>query len=246
MQPLLLLAMLLLLGSPPVFADVIRTLTATSGSIGERQDVPFGNISGDNFGLGGIFHSFGEALPGFSLALNGPQPIPGQLFDQSGPFILNAELFVDGQVTGAGGGLTLHAVPSPVIQTSPGRAIVESPFVVVSGLVTTTGVCYFCVSTLPAGQQYAIRGQGTMTSVFFPCDSRFCGWDMTTLTFTPSAQIIIGSIANDTVDPSSATVPEPSTWLLLTSGVVGLLLMKRLSKGEDYAAKHTSLSSLSS
>jgi len=85
-----------------------------------------------------------------------------------------------------------------------------------------------------------------MTSVFFPCDSRFCGWDMTTLTFTPSAQIIIGSIANDTVDPSSATVPEPSTWLLLTSGVVGLLLMKRLSKGEDYAAKHTSLSSLSS
>jgi hypothetical protein len=202
---------LIVIGSPPPLgADVIMTLEATSGSLRQFQDSAFGSaVSGPGFGLGGFTGTIGSASP---LTIENLHPVPGQLFDQSGQLFLDAPMAsVNGQpCCRMSGILNISAIPSVPIPGSgvsgPPTLDVTAPFTA-SGILTATHV--FFDQQGPFGD-YLFQGSGTMTSEFRnTCGTPACYfWNSSVLTFAP-------------------TVPEPSTWLLLASGLMAILLSRR-------------------
>jgi hypothetical protein len=210
----LIVLVLILIGRPTtVDADVIMTLEATSGSLRQFQDTAFGSgVSGPGFVLDGFTPQLGFLLVPFPLY--NLHPVPGQLIDQSGQWVLDAPLVsVDGhQCCGMIGTLNISAIPSvpvPGSEVGSPTLLVTSPFTA-SGILTTTISTTNLFDQGPYGQ-YWFQGTGTMTSFFRgscgpvdPCYS----WNESVLTFAP-------------------TVPEPSTLLLLASGLVAILLSRR-------------------
>jgi hypothetical protein len=211
----LIVLVLILIGSPPtVGADVIMTLEATSGTLRQFQDSALGSgVSGPGFGLGGFGPQIGFASP---FSLFNLEVVPGQLIDQSGRLALYApSVGINGHLCcGMVGTLNISAIPSVAVPGSGVVAptlVVTSPFIA-SGILRTTGSTTNLFDQGPYGE-YFFEGAGTMTTVF----PAHCGtvnepscysWNESVLTFAP-------------------TVPEPSTWLLLASGLVAILLSGR-------------------
>jgi len=131
------------------------------------------------------------------------------------------------------GTLNLSAIPSTSFlsrRLALGPTVeVTAPFGL-SGILTATRD-----PSLPPGPPFSVdylfEGTGTVTNAFrgsgsFPCDmpdptSCTFNWEFASLTFAP---------------PTSSTVPELSTWLLLGSGLTGLALRGRRRKSEAVAA----------
>jgi hypothetical protein len=211
---LIVLVLILIGNPPPVGADAIMTLEATSGSLRQVQDSAFGSgVSGPGFALDGFGPQIGSASP---LTVSNLHPVPGQLFDQSGELLLDAPL---ASVNGHSccrmeGILNISAIPSVPVPGSggPPTLLVTAPFTA-SGILAATDILpLFGQGQGPFGN-YFFEGTGSMTSEF----RATCGtvtepacyfWNSSVLTFAP-------------------TVPEPSTWLLLTSGLMAILLSRR-------------------
>jgi hypothetical protein len=208
---------LIVIGSPPtVGADIIMTLDATSGSLRQFQDSAFGSgVSGPGFGLGGFGPQIGRALPFPVSNLVGLSRSQLQLIDQSGQLLLYApSVGINGHLCcGMIGALNISVIPSVPV---PGSGV-GAPTLVVTSPFTASGVLRTTISTTnlfdqgPYGE-YLFQGSGTMTSVFRascgPVNDPCYSWNESVLTFAP-------------------TVPEPSTWLLLGSGLVAVLLSRR-------------------
>jgi hypothetical protein len=213
----LIVLMLILIGSPAIVgADVIMTLEATSGSLRQFQDSAFGSgVSGPDFSLDGFGPQTGEALPFPVSNLQALFRSQLQLIDQSGQLLLYAPLVgVNGhQCCGMIGTLNIFAIPSVPVPGSgvgPPTLVVTAPFIA-SGILTTTMSTTGLFDQGPFGD-YFFEGTGTMTSIFRascgPVNDPCYSWNESVLTFAP-------------------TVPEPSTWLLLASGLVAILLLLR-------------------
>lgn len=196
-KPITLLIAVFLL-TAPAQADVIRTLVATGGTLSARQDASMGGVFGVDFNIGGITSTRGSATP-TTLTLTAFDSAE-QLSNQSTPFRLEApSAGIDGHLCCIMSGiLQITALPVvPIVQERVYTVI--SPFTI-SG--TLQG----------GGDTYGFQGAGIMTSIFTRnCTGSYCiWWDSTRLDFGPALDLL------------TTSVPEPSTWLLLLSGLLAL------------------------
>jgi hypothetical protein len=210
----LIIVVLMLVGSPlTASADFIMTLQATSGTLTQFQDSAFGSgVSGPGFSLYGFGPQDGSALP---ITLEDfVRPMRGQLVDQSGQLVLAApHAAINGhQCCQMSGVINISSIPAaPVIQSN--SLTVTAPFVA-SGTLLGTGPVFF-IDQGPYGQ-YLFEGAGTMTSVF-----------RATCLSSGAADCFVWNSSVVTFERSTSSVPEPSAWLLLGSGLVFLARRRR-------------------
>ena len=237
MKRILVFVMMFVIGTVSVGKADVLTLEATNGVISKSRATG----STATFSGSGFQFSFNDATGGFSVPQNleGLHPVPGQVIDQSGPYSLafhragdrpvniNGQLFGEVHGSGVRDLINVSTIPSTSFLSHLGGNLtleVSAPFVL-SGILTATRDPSrdHDLPGPPLSVNYLFEGTGTVNTAFIgrgpnqACDisptSSSCdySWFQTSLTFAP---------------PS--TVPEPSTWLLLGSGLGALAFTRKL------------------